>query len=134
MKKKFEFVAHTADAKMLVYGKTLEELFTHALEGMFSQAPAKSHKIGPERPVVVTAENVSFLLVDFLSDCLYEAERYHELYKQVRFTQLIPTHLEAYIAGMPMSGTGLAIKAVTYHDAHVEKVNGVWQATIVFDI
>ena len=41
--KDFEMVPHTADIKIRAYGHTMEELFRHALQGMFQsirpQAP-----------------------------------------------------------------------------------------------
>ena len=33
--KDFEMVPHTADIKIRAYGNTMEELFRHALQGMF---------------------------------------------------------------------------------------------------
>jgi SHS2 domain-containing protein len=147
MLKEFELISHTADLKMRAYGIDLPELFRNALKGMFAsikpQSPEISYKgdypiihhFTSERTVHTRSPDREVLLVDFLSDCLYFSDIYNEAYLDARFPLLSQTELEAIIYGVSITGFEVVeIKAVTYHDLELEQINGIWQATIVFDI
>lgn len=133
----YEFLPHTADIKIRAYGATLEELFTNALYAFF--AACGPQKVEPlehiERRIVLESSKVAFLLIDFLSECLYLSDAYDEAYDQIVFEQLSATSLIAHLKGYKIAGYTLTeIKAVTYHDVSVEQIDGVWQATFVIDI
>lgn len=147
MSKKYEIAEHTADLKLYAYGATLEELFTNALIGMFSSVKPHGKAIHyrnnepvvtsfeRERSIVVHSQNQEELLVDFLSECLYLSDTHNEAYLDARFTLLSDTELQGKIFGVTITGFEESeIKAVTYHDLTVEKVESIWQATLVFDI
>ena len=137
MNKKFEILSHTADIKIKAYGATHAELFANALHGMFeSVSPIiKQDTQTTTRSINLHAADFESLLVDFLADCLYLSDVHNEAYFDVLFEVLNGTHLSAVVYGTPLLGfEGVEIKAVTYHDLHLEQHNGIWQATIVFDI
>ncbi|MCX5922321.1 MAG: archease [Candidatus Dependentiae bacterium] len=147
MVKDFESLSHTADIKIRVYGDTLEELFRHALIGMFQT-------VGPQAPdcvvrdgrlvcmqlpqhhsVEVESLDYESLLVDFLSHALYLSDVHNEAYLDVVIEQLTPTFIKASLHGVKITGFEVVeIKAVTYHDLEIKQINGAWQAIIVFDI
>jgi len=146
-KKDFESVEHTADIKIRVYGTTLQELFTHALIGMFqSIGPHASDctieherlvckSLDRTRSVEVDSPDREALLVDFLSEALYLSDIYDEAYLDCTIHELTDTHLKATIRGVPVTGFDVVeIKAVTYHDLAIKEIDGVWQTDIVFDI
>ena len=143
----YELVPHTADLKMLAYGTTMQELFRNALKGMFACIKPKSSHITykgdepiiksytTEHKVVTRSMDQETLLVDFLSDCLYLSDIHNEAYFDARFSVLDTTELEATIYGVGIEGFEVVeIKAVTYHDLKLEQIDGVWRATLVFDI
>lgn len=133
----YEFLPHTADVKIRAYGATLEELFTHALQGMFAACgPQQSaHSNHANHAIVLTSNNVAYLLIDFLAECLYLSDTYNEAYESIEFKTLTSTSLTARVTGYSIDGFSITeIKAVTYHDVSVEQVDGVWQATFVLDI
>ena len=147
MIKEYELVPHTADLKMHAYGVTFEELFTNALKGMFASIKPKSPHITytdevpkvthytAEHTVVVRAPDRELLLIDFLSECLYLSDVHDEAYFDARFEDLAETELKAIIYGVSIEGFEVVeIKAVTYHDLVLEQIEGIWRATIVFDI
>ncbi len=147
MEQEYELIPHTADLKLRAYGITLEELFRNAMKGMFAVInPISSsityeddkpivHKYTVEHKVVVHADDRELLLVDFLSECLYLSDIHNEAYFDAQFTLLNQSEVEATIYGVGIdSNEVVEIKAVTYHDLELTQVNGVWQATIVFDI
>lgn len=147
MAKDFELIPHTADIKLRVYGKTLEDLFRNALIGMFQS-------VGPQGPqcekvddrvvcssleyshqIDVIAIDHEALLVDFLSEALYFSDIYDEAYFDAAIELLTNTHLKATVYGAKITGFEVVeIKAVTYHDLHIRQEDGLWVTEIVFDI
>lgn len=147
MIKEFEIVPHTADLKIRAFGITFEELFRNALKGMFScikpQGPNILYKddepivskFNAEHIVNVKSINRETLLIDFLSECLYLSDKNNEAYFDATFSLLEETELQANIYGINITGFEVVeIKAVTYHDLELEQIDGLWTATIVFDI
>lgn len=145
--KAFELIEHTADLKIRVYGKTLEELFVHALQGMFQTLHAKSSlciyknnhlectNLPQKHTVIVDASDKDSLLVDFLSEALYLSDIHNEAYFDAHIFSFQEQHIEAEILGVPIDGFEVVeIKAVTYHDLALQNINGIWQTDIVFDI
>ncbi len=145
--KDFELIEHTADLKIRVFGKTLQELFVNALKGMFQSIHPKASRcmyendrlICPSLPkehtlTIKSIDQVS-LLVDFLSEALYLSDTNNEAYLDAKITHLNEQHLEAKIFGIAIDGFDVVeIKAVTYHDLEFKQINGLWQTDIVFDI
>jgi len=145
--KDFESLPHTADIKVRVYGKDLKEFFRNAVIGMFQtvgpQIPGCTIKnervvcdeLPEQHEVELTAEDVEFLLVDFLSEALYLSDVHDEAYLDATVHEVTNTHINATLHGIKVTGFEVVeIKAVTYHDLKVQQINGVWQADIVFDI
>ena len=143
----FEQLPHTADIKIRVYGATMEELFSHALIGMFTVvhpiAPGCSYvderlvcPLLPERHEVnVQAIDRDALLVDFLSEALYLSDAHNEAYLEVTIHELDNKNISATLHGVKISGFEVVeIKAVTHHDLRIIEKDGVWQTDIVFDI
>lgn len=147
MKKDFQLVPHTADIKILVFGKKLKELFSNALVGMFQSVGPRSSacKVIEERlvcptlpkthDVSVSAMNKECLLVDFLSEALYLSDVHDEAYLDTEIHELDDTHIKATLKGIKVEGFEVVeIKAVTYHDLKIEHRADGWQTAIVFDI
>ena len=144
--KDFEFIEHTADLKIRVYGKTIESLFINALKGMFQSihpnAPQCSilhdRLLCPSLPishrVLISSYDKETLLVDFLSEALYLCDTHNEAYLDATINALNHATLNATIFGIAIEGFQLEIKAVTYHDLKIEYIKGKWQTDIVFDI
>lgn len=147
MAKEFEIVPHTADLEIYAFGVTFEELFRNALKGMFASIKPKSSSItyDDDTPIIahftashsvaVHSIDRETLLVDFLSECLYLSDVHNEAYFDARFSTLSETELVSTIFGVKIDGFEVVeIKAVTYHDLSFEQIDGIWRATLVFDI
>ncbi len=147
MKKDFEAISHTADIQIRVYGKTMQELFLHALTGMFQSIGPRSaacetindrlvcDELPCAREVNIRAANYESLLVDFLSEALCLSDINDEAYLDVNFETLSDQELRATLYGIRITGfQHIEIKAVTYHKLHIQQLNGYWQTDIVFDI
>ena len=147
MEKKFEFIEHTADVKVRVYGETLKELFQNSLEALFQTVLPKAQgcflrgelKVCNEFPmkqkVSITSSGKESLLVDFLSEVLCLMDTHNEAYGEIAITLLSDTELEGTLNGVSVvSFQGEDVKAITYHELVIEKIDEVWQAIVVFDV
>jgi len=136
--RRFEIIEHTADVGIAAYGKSREELFANAAIGMFhiigDQAQVEPHLA---RQIHVHADDQELLLAAFLSELLYLFEVEHFVLHDAAITRLSDTEVEATLHGEPISSKHdlcAGIKAVTHHDLTVTNQDGVWRATVLFDV
>lgn len=147
MNKSFEQLPHTADIKIRVFGKTMKELFANAVVGMFQvigpiipgskiiNEQVVCDELPEQHTVEVTSIDRVALLVDFLSDVLYLSDVHNEAYLKATVHELTDQYIKATVHGVKVAGFQVVeIKAVTYHELEIKKINDVWQADIVFDI
>jgi SHS2 domain-containing protein len=140
----FWILEHTADVRLLVEGRTLEELFAEALRAMMDvmkpeeeAAPARAPERSAEstRRVEVESPSATALMVDFLNEALCLAHSHRERYEEVEFTGISESHVRAVLRGRPVESFGEDIKAVTYHEAEIRKnAAGNLETKLVFDI
>ncbi len=143
----YEILPHTADLKIRVCGKTIEDLFRHALIGMFQSIGPQARgcerlnnqlicaQLPISRPVSIQSHSKDELLIDFLSHALYLSDIYNEAYLDVTIHQLSATHVDATLHGIAIEHFDVVeIKAVTYHGCEIQQHNGLWTVEIVFDI
>jgi len=145
--KDFELIPHTADIQVRVYGADLAQFFKNAVIGMFQaigpQVEGCKKEFGrlicPELPIKREVEiesiDLESLLVDFLSECLYLSDINDEAYIDATIHEVDHNHIKATLHGVKITGFEVVeVKAVTYHNLEIKKVDGMWQADIVFDI
>ncbi len=141
--KQYEILEHKADLKIKAFGKEKSELFLNMLLGMTSGLHPKIKKQkGPYgeqaakfKKIKVKSPDLETLLVDFLSEVLYLTQVNKEVYKEAELKKFTDTEIESELIGQEVERFGEDIKAVTYHglDIH-QKVDGTWEATVLFDI
>lgn len=137
---KFELVEHTADIGLVSYGKTLEELFENAGEGLFSILTDIT-KVRPsdEYKLSVSGEDLEDLFIRWLNELIYFWEVKRVLAS--RFSVNIDNNsLEGLIYGESFDHNRHTIehgvKAVTYYDFRIEydKLNEIWKAKVIIDV
>lgn len=140
MAKKFEFLEHTADIKMRVFGKTREEIFENAVLGMaeLQSSKLKSQSSKPQfktqKFIKVKSQNPEILLVDFLSAVLTQSAIEHAVFSKAKIAKLTNTEIFAEIFGAKIEKFDEDIKAVTYHNVEVKQKNDRWEAMVLFDV
>ncbi len=136
MPEKYEILEHKADLKIRVFGKTKEELFLNSLLAMQDclKPETKEPEERTKREIKIESPDLPALLVDFLSEVLYLIQTDKETYDDSKFISFSDTALATELFGQKAERFGEDIKAVTYHDLEVKKIDGGWQATILFDI
>jgi len=132
--KNYEILDHPSDVRVRVFGDTKEELFLNAMEGMNAVLKPDLLKKTTNRRVAVNSYDLNALLVDFLSEVLYLSQVNKEIYTDVVFDKFSDKELEGELKGNKVESFSEDIKGVTYHDLKIEQKNGLYEATILFDI
>jgi SHS2 domain-containing protein len=133
---RYRLLDHTADALVEVHGQTLSERFANAAFALFDQMPdgATVDPVGEVR-VIVSADSVEQLLVDFLQELLFLNDTDDYVFSE----------FEVEIAGMNLEATARGekfdqsrhpkrsvVKGVTYHNLKID--NEGKTLTILFDV
>lgn len=137
--KAFEVFEHTADVGLHAYGSTLPELFIHAAEGMENLMVALSQvEIQVSREIEVEGHDIVSLLVAWLNALIFLFDTEYLIFRQFEIASLTETLLKGCASGEPYNvqrhELGSAIKAVTWHEAAVERTDDGYKARIIFDI
>ena len=133
----FTVEEHTADIKITTQGTTQKELFLNAAESLwyFLEPVYSDQPLSRELPITLHADNITYLLVDFLSELITYADTYNTAYTVINLNELTQFRCVGTIAGFPVERfSGIEIKGVTYHQADVTFKDGQWHAQIIYDI
>ena len=140
----YKILEHKADIKIKVFGKTLEELYKNAVFAMASilkKSKIKNQKSKLKKIIITKSTDREILLVDFLNNILGESQINQAIYPEARFVDFHPegiqgvSYSKAEISGYKINRFDEDIKAVTYHDLSItQSKDGVWEATILFDV
>jgi len=143
VKKRFEFLEHTADAYIAAYGETLEEAFENAAYATF-EVMTDVDMVAPaaEESVEVEANDEHALLYNWLEELLIRFETTGNLYSRFKVSKVEKTciglRLEAKIWGERFDPERhpqkVGIKAVTYHLMEVEKKPEVVSVKFILDL
>lgn len=139
MQKPYEVFEHTADVGLHAYGSTLAELFINAARGMESLMvpPEQVHAV-TSREIVVEGHDTVSLLVAWLHHLIFLFDTEYLLLCDFTIDVISETHLNARVTGEPYDARrhelSSAIKAVTWHEAAVRRVEGGYKSRIIFDI
>ena len=129
-------VEHTADWSLRVRGGDLAELFGRAAVGM-ARLLAGDLAVVPldeVRELALVADDAEGLLVEWLGELAYWAERDGLVCPTVELHELTPTALRATTRGGRLPELQKHIKAVTYHDLAIRPYDRGLEVTILFDV
>ena len=127
---------HTADWAVRVYGQDLRALLLNAARGMNSLlvADVSEVPVQDERRVQVDAFDRESMLVEWLSELAYLAEREGFVGREFELETVSPETVVATVRGGRAAELQKHIKAVTYHDLEVVESEEGLEATVVFDV
>jgi SHS2 domain-containing protein len=135
----YHIIDHTADLGIIVRGRDVNRLFVNAANAMIDlMIKRKRGNAQVFRDILIDAEDFSDLMVRWLGEILYlfvadklivdsikiKSIRQNELKATLAFASFKPAHHRVL----------REIKAVTYHQISVCKVNDEWEARVIFDI
>lgn len=134
----YQVLSHTADSGIEASAGTLADLIAEMATGMFDlMAPSTPGDEGVPVEIELQASTVEDLVVDVLSELLYESEAGDLILTDFRVTMPDTNHARVTARGVAMSKTemsGPPIKAVTYHDLVVEERPDGWFGRVYFDV
>ncbi len=137
--KTIEYHQHIADLRLRIESDALDELFEAGLKGM-SHVLKKDFCNGftefeIEYSLNVQAADITRLLVDFLSEVLTQSYIETVVFCELEVLELNENTLVATVRGNKTDSFDEDIKAITYHEADVQKnPQGNWETFLIFDI
>lgn len=141
---KYEILEHPSELRIRIYGKILEELFSNAVLAMSkilkhnAKLQIKNANVANRETAQIESIDINSLLVDFLSDILAKSQINKKVYQVYKFISFksgdTEASLKAKLYSYSVGHFDEDIKAVTYEDLDIKKVDNVWQTIIVFDI
>jgi SHS2 domain-containing protein len=130
---------HTADLGVEITGGSQEEIYAGASLALFDLLTNLSAvREKEERTLTVLGEGPEDLLVNFLREVLYLWNGEGFLIKRCTILEAAPRRLTVLLLGEPYDPARhrirMEIKAVTYHQASVNRTGAGWVARVVFDV
>ena len=137
MKKRFQFIEHTADVGLIAYGKTLTEAFANAAYGLFSIiAELKTVKETESRQLELSEEDPEALLFEWLNRLIYLFDVDMLLLKRFDIRDFDGRGLKAICYGEKYDPSRhqlkTGVKSATYHMLKVDR--GKNQVRVIFDV
>lgn len=135
---RYKVLPHTADVRLRVYGKDLEDLFQNAVLGLAfiltEDAERLAKRVRGFRKIKTYAPDEGVLLVNFLNDVLTFSHTDKKVYPRAKILRISSNLLEAHIFGVSVSNFQKDVKAISYHEVGVSRKRGSLEATIILDI
>ena len=130
LKKRFEFLEHTADVYVAAYGRTLEEALENAALATF-ETMTDTKKVEPkaEDEIEVEGHDEQSLLYNWLEELIVRFETTENLYSLFEISPIEKgpdgLRMKAKIWGEPFNpnkhSQKVGIKAITYHQMEILK-------------
>lgn len=133
---KYEFLEHTGDIKFRAYGKTLNEIFENSVLAI-AEYISRGGKIKSAKGKVidVSGEDLESLFYNFLDEIIYlvDAEEFVSAKAKVIVRGF---NLHAELFGDKTSNYESLdhIKAATYAEMYIKKIDKEWEAQAVLDV
>lgn len=139
----FKLIDHTADVAVIVEGNSLEEIFISACQAWkFVTIDSVSEKIESSKKLIFNSSNYEILLSDLLTELNFQLLIKKWVFisiKNILLQELNSSiQLEVEIFGEKFDPNKHhikeEIKAVTFHQMKIEKVDNHFETKIIFDI
>jgi SHS2 domain-containing protein len=130
---------HTADLGLRIRAATLDQLFVEAAEVLFEVIVEDLQSVTPAEclDVVLPADELPFLLFDWLKTLLYHFDAEHRLFGRFE-VKIGADGLVGKAWGEPLDRErhelSHEVKAITYHGLRVEQTDDGWLAEVIVDI
>ena len=139
--KDFEFIEHTADMGIRVYGENIGGLFKNAATVLFKLLTDYQPRGDKEKEITLVAETLDELFVNWLNELISSFFTYNFISADYFIDiEEKPNSkiLKARIAGEDFDAyknkINTEIKAATYHDLKIKKTDEGYMAEVIFDV
>jgi len=137
----FEFIEHTADLGLRVYGKTSEDLFKNYANTLFSLLTNYKPKCIITKKLTLQAQTLSELLVDWLNELLsvFFADKFLPREYCLKITddkggKILQAEINGEEFDFEKNKIKREIKAATYHGLKIEENKKGYAAEVIFDV
>ncbi|MFH1653485.1 MAG: archease [Pseudomonadota bacterium] len=136
----FDYIEHTADIGVRVWGDDYKDLFSQAAGALLSTIVIVKKKKNPTITVSIELTGISYedLLVKWLAELLFHFETRRLVFSDFWIDELTEKKLVATVKGIKFDNHlhkfGDIIKGVSYHNLEIKKTKDRLEATIVFDV
>ena len=137
----FEFIEHTADVGIRVYGKTLEDLFKNAARAIFKLIVDFKPTNQEKETILLEAETLDELFVTWLNElisiffsCQFLPAEYNILIEEMDNKQTLKANILGQNFNPYENKINMEIKAATYHNLKIEKKDGGFVAEVILDV
>ena len=133
----YEYINHTADLGIRVYGKTLEKLFINIGKAIFETQIEGEVESKKEKKIEIKSESLEELFIDWCRELLFTFSVKWFIPKKYEISIdkfSLKANLTGDIFDTKRHKIKLEIKNPTYHNLQVEKTPKNYQATIIFDV
>lgn len=138
----FETLDISGDVGIRAYGQSCEDAFVNAGIGMYSLI-TDIERIDEKQAIDIDAKGDSLdgLLVSYLNELIFQFDTYGFIGKRIEivtFSNQPSAFIKVKVYGEEFDPDRhekrLLVKAATYHNIKVEKINGKWEIEVIFDI
>ena len=133
---RYKIIDHTADIGIEVEGDSLEEIFFQSYKGLYEIAGIKKETTGEKGKFEIKADTLEELLIKFLNELIYYIyvkNKFWEIKKlEIKMNKKLKIIIEGNLG--KINKFEREIKAATYHNISIKKENGIFKATIIFDL
>lgn len=134
----FEILEHTADVGLRVRGRTLEQVFEHAAEGLNALALTRPPDAAETEKVTLhlSADSPESLLVVFLEELVFRLYSRRQAAVSVRaaFPSAGRLTVETMLAPVGADAYAAEVKSPTYHRLKLAQGTDGWLAEVYFDM
>jgi len=134
----YRILPHPADIGLRAEGTDLPAALDQAVAALAEIQAGAAVAGEEERPVHLDSDDVESLVVDLLEECLYHVDAHDWLAAGARLVvreDADGTHAEGVLRGAAVpGGGGMHVKAITWHQLSVERVEAGAVVTVYLDI
>ena len=133
---KIKFLEHTADIQFIVEAKTLPSLFKNSLYAMIKSICKDKIKEKKQITLNIKAKDATGLLHNFLEEVVYIMDTEKFIPAKVTNLEISDNTLSATLSGDNVENYEAfsEIKAVTYNEMKIERVDGCYKVKITLDV
>jgi SHS2 domain-containing protein len=135
----FEFLDHTGDLGIRVFGENMTDLFRHAAEALFHViTDPQTIRSAKARKIMIQGNGLNELMVGWLNEFIYLFDTQGLLFYNFDILSLNEQALQATVRGEPYDESRhpikTTVKSATYHQLRIRQVEGIWEAQIILDL
>jgi SHS2 domain-containing protein len=132
----FEFLPHVGEQRLRLRGTSIGDVLRQAALALSELLHPATLPAGPEQAheIVLEAPDRATLLIDWLNELLFLAERNRWLPSRIDLHEATETQVRATARGPVLEQAPSLVKAATWHGLRFDARDGGFEAEVLLDI